>query len=366
MAALTNGGAASAPPAECPWCRVPLLEGSIFALPAGMEHSLFDEAGVLPDAVAAANAARVTANAAAAAWRAERVVAALPTGVTPAAAWEQMQAAARHTLRLALTSLAVASTVGPRQTEAALYHLRDTAAHLRGGVRSLSGLVETRRVCRAIDAIADAMMAHAADAGLARAGATALAGTGIWAARRPQRALAMALAAHAGDATTAVVLCQTTELFTRSRLSSCPQARTLGAALTTVLVNHADSVEVAPRALAALRHVVVHLTYVERLEMDAGGRLTTALTTASAAAAARIDVPSMAYANLVSDALGAARLNTAAAAAASVASKPAAGPESQDVAARGAGRALTASEAAGGAPAEAGSEPRRSKRLRTQ
>ena len=167
------------------------------ALPPDAPGALFDGAAIAPDAAAAADAARVAAHIAAAAFRAQRMVELLPAGELGRAAWADLQALARYTLRNALANLSAAVAAGPRETEAALYALRDTASQLRAGTRSLSGLVETRRVCRALDAASDAVLAHVADVGVARAGAVALAGTGIWAARRPQRALAAALEAHA-------------------------------------------------------------------------------------------------------------------------------------------------------------------------
>ena len=309
VATLTQGAPvlASAPPAECPWCRVPLLEGAFVALSTDAKHPLFDDRAVNPDALAAANAARVTATAAAAAWRAQRLVELLPAGALPGAAWANLQADARHTMRTVLVTLATAVTVGPRQTEAALYAVRDAAAQLRGGVRSLSAMIETRRVCRAIDVVSDAMQAHVADAGVVIAGAVTLAGTGIWAARRPQSALAAALAAHADNAVAARALCSTATLFTRSRLSSSPQARALGDSLTTTLARHAANAEVAPIALTALRNVIVHLSYAERLALDESDSLFRALDAATAAASARNDILSASNADVVRNAIWAAR-----------------------------------------------------------
>ena len=273
----------------------------------GRLHPLYDAAAISPAAVAAAGAARAAAPAAAEAWRALRLVELLPLGALGGAAWAEAQAAARHTLRRALQALAAAVAAGPRETETQLLALRDTAARLRGGTRSLSALVETRRVCRALDAAADAMLVHVHDAGVARAGAIALAGTGIWAARRPQRALAGALAAHAGDSEAAAALCATAALFTRSRLSSCPGARAIGGSLAAALSAHAACAEVGPRALAALRHAVVHLALPERSALDAGGVLRAALAAAGTAAEARGDAGSVAAVAFVSDALDAAR-----------------------------------------------------------
>ena len=162
-------------------------------LPPGQLHQLFDGAAIMPESVEAAKAARDAAPAAAAAWRAMRMVELLPPGELGNAAWAEAQAMARHAMRNTLAALSAAVAAGPRATEAALLSLRDTATQLRAGTRSLSALVETRRVCRAIDAASDAILRHIDDAGVARAGAIALAGTGIWAARQPQRALAGAL-----------------------------------------------------------------------------------------------------------------------------------------------------------------------------
>ncbi len=288
------------------------------ALPTGTGrvHQLYDAAAIVPAAVAAAAAARAAAPAAAEAWLAQRLVEMLPSGALVGAAWAEAQSAARHTLRRSLQSLASAVAAGPRQTEAALLALRDTAARLRGGARSLSALVETRRVCRALDAAADAMLTHVTDAGVARAGAVALAGTGIWSARRPQRALAGALAVHAGDAEAAAALCATAALFTRSRLSSCPGARAIGGALAAALQSNAACAEVAPRALAALRHVIIHLTLPERSALDAGGALRAALAAAACAAEARRDAGSVRDVAFVTDALDAARREEDASAAA--------------------------------------------------
>ena len=186
---------------------------------------------------------------------------------------------------------------------AAIMELTHRNAALVGSAHLLVSVVITALLgfgCDLGDMVADAAHLRGPTAADADATCGAL-------ARRPQRALAAALEAHTLDASAAAALCASAAMFTRSRLSSCPAARAIGASLAAALAAHARSAEVAPRALAALRHVIVHLTPPERVALDAARGLEAALAQADAAAMGRGDDGSRADVGFVREALEAAR-----------------------------------------------------------
>jgi hypothetical protein len=300
-----------APPAgatlpACPWCKTAILDNACVALPSEPLPSFFDAAAVHPDARAAAMAAAAAAPPAAAAWRAAALAeAGLIAGMEALRSleWPHVQAAARRALRAVVVSARSAAASGPRQTEEALRALRSVVVALRAGGRSLTALVETRRVCHALEAVSDAMLAHTADAGVQLAGVAALCATGVWAARRPQRALAAALGAHAGNAAAVALLAPAAARFTRSRLSSHAGARVMGTNLAAVLMTHAADAVVAPAVVDALRNTLVHLTPAERCDVGARGATRNALQVARAAAETRGDAACVAAATVAEAAL---------------------------------------------------------------
>jgi hypothetical protein len=286
------------------------------ALPSEPPPSFFDAAAVHPGARAAAAAAAAAAPPAAAAFRAAALdEAGMLAGMEALRAleWPHVQAAARRALRAVVVSTRTAAAAGARQTEAALRALRSVVVALRNGGRSLTALVETRRVCHALEAVSDAMLTHTADEGVQLAGVAALCATGVWAARRPQRALAAALAAHAGSAAAVAMLAAAAARFTRSRLSGHAGARVMGAHLAAALTAHAADAAVAPAVVDALRNTLVHLTPAERCDVDAHGATRVALETARAAAALRGDAACVAAAHVAEAALEEAAREAAAA-----------------------------------------------------
>ena len=160
VSALTNRNTTGVViPAECPFCRLPLLQPAVAVLGPGQHHR-FDATALVPADTAAAEAARVTGPVAASAWRAMRLVESMPSGILQGPTWATAQALARRALAISVMALNNSVADGPQATVTALTRLRETASHLRAGGVRLSGLVETRRVCGAIDAIARALIAH--------------------------------------------------------------------------------------------------------------------------------------------------------------------------------------------------------------
>jgi hypothetical protein len=185
----------------------------------------------------------------------------------------------------------------------ALLTLRATVVGLRAGGRGLTSLVLTQGVCTALQVEATTMLAHTADARVQQVGAYALAATGVWAARSPQRAFANALAAHVADATTVAVLCSALARFVRSRLSSHPEARRIGEHLAAALALHAHDAAVAPRVVQALLNALAHLSNEERQALVAQTALRGSLALARQAAEARGDLVAVAVAESADTAL---------------------------------------------------------------
>jgi hypothetical protein len=344
LAALAGATPPAAAPPVCPWCvqmraqlrhprahasrcrcKVAVLAAACVALPTGAAPPrFFDASAIAPVAVAAAAAAAAAAPPAGAAWRAAQLA---DSGLLRSVAalrsleWPHVQSAARRALRAVLAALRLATGVSARATEAALLALRAAVLALRLGSRSLTALVETRRVCRALETVSDAMLAHTADAGVQAAGCAALCATGVWAARRPQRALAAALAAHSGDAPTAALLCAAAARYTRSRLSAHPEARALAEHVAAALAAHARDADVAPPALEALRNTLLHMGAAERAAVAGArrGALRPALQQARAAAVARGDATACATADCCSGLLADAAQHVQRAAAAATA-----------------------------------------------
>lgn len=144
------------------------------------------------------------------------------------------------------------------------------AVHTRRYVLSLATLVGETRLQKMVDTIAEVMLMHTSDVAVQRAGVDAMFLTSVVASRKPQQAIAAALAHHGADHAVAAVLSIAAVRYTYRRLSSDELARTIGVQLARVVVAHArNHMHVSMYALGALCNVTPRLCQAELMDLRA-------------------------------------------------------------------------------------------------
>jgi hypothetical protein len=236
---------------KCPWCTTPISAAAIQLLEPGRVHAFYDASAVNARAKYLATAVAVIAQLGATGY--DRFHACVAVYKLLSTLVEGVQGA---------TTRAVALM--------ALTDYRNAVVHVRRHVFSLVPLLGERRLQQTVDIIADVMMRHAADVAVQRAAVDAMFSTAVVASRKPQQAIAAALAIHGADHVIAYPLCVAAVRYTYKRLSSSGQVRSIGLHLANALVVHAhDQPHVSMYALGALCNVAPRLSPAELVELRA-------------------------------------------------------------------------------------------------
>ncbi len=237
---MENG--ASVP--ECPFCKTVILASAVRTLTQDTNEQ-YDVASI--DAQAQRNAATA------------RV---LHDTNTSGVRENAIRASVSRVVESALCRLNEASA--PRAAEHALAEVYQALLCVRRAADAVVAVISDALDHRVSADIASAMLMHPGDAAVQRAGVDALCVATVASTRRPQRALALALATHGADQHLAVALSNAVVRYTYKHLSRDSRARCIAQNLADVVVKHAPaSLLSSMYALMALMSVIPHLCQAE-------------------------------------------------------------------------------------------------------